>query len=77
MNSNHNKLQFKKGEKAAILSALIVAVLSIMKGIIAILSGSVALLASTIHSLSDVFSSLLFRCARTAAMRFPKIKEKN
>lgn len=57
MNNKQHYLRFKKGEKAAMLSAVIVAALSVMKGIIAVLSGSVALLASTIHSFSDIFSS--------------------
>ena len=58
MDDKHHHLRFKKGEKAAMLSAVIVAALSVMKGIIAFLSGSVALLASTIHSFSDIFSSI-------------------
>jgi cation diffusion facilitator family transporter len=58
MNTKQRYLQFKKGEHAAKLSAVVIAALSIMKGIIALLSGSVALLASTIHSFSDIFSSI-------------------
>jgi cation diffusion facilitator family transporter len=49
---------FRKGEKAAKLSAFVLFALSALKGIVALLSGSVALLASTIDSFSDIFSSM-------------------
>lgn len=49
---------FRKGEKAAKLSALVLFALGALKGIVALLSGSVALLTSTIDSFSDIFSSI-------------------
>jgi len=58
MNNGQHNPQFKKGERAAKLSALIISVLSLVKGIIAFFSGSVALLASAIDSFSDIFSSI-------------------
>ncbi len=49
---------FRKGEKAAKLSAFVLLMLSSLKGIVALISGSVALLADAIHSFSDIFSSI-------------------
>jgi len=54
---DENRLSFRKGEKAAKLSAIILLALGTLKGIVAIVSGSVALLAGAIDSFSDVFSS--------------------
>lgn len=48
----------KRGEKAAIESALVMVILSLMKGVVGIVSGSVALLADAIHSFSDIFASI-------------------
>jgi divalent metal cation (Fe/Co/Zn/Cd) transporter len=53
-----NGISFRKGEKAAKLSAIILIALGTLKGIVAIGSGSVALLAGAIDSFSDVFSSI-------------------
>jgi cation diffusion facilitator family transporter len=58
MNNNQHNLRFKRGEKAAKLSAVIISVLSVLKGIIAFVSGSVSLFASAIDSFSDIFSSI-------------------
>jgi cation diffusion facilitator family transporter len=55
--SEKNQL-YRKGERAAILSATILLAFSILKGIVSIISGSVALLADTIHSFADIFSSI-------------------
>jgi cation diffusion facilitator family transporter len=49
---------FKKGEKAAKFSAVIILALSISKALLSIASGSVALLADSVHSFADVFSSI-------------------
>lgn len=48
--SEKNQL-FRKGEKAARLSIIVLLVLSVSKGIVALASGSIALLADSIHSL--------------------------
>lgn len=55
---DEKSLLFKKGEKAAKLSAIVLLAFSVMKGVVAIVSGSVALLADAIHSFADVFSSV-------------------
>ena len=65
-----NRISFRKGEKAAKLSAIILLALGILKGIVAIVSGSVALLAGAIDSISDVFSSI----AVWAGLRIAKKK---
>jgi cation diffusion facilitator family transporter len=49
---------FKKGEKAAKFSAVIILTLSISKALLSIASGSVALLADSFHSFADIFSSI-------------------
>jgi cation diffusion facilitator family transporter len=49
---------FKKGEKAASLSAFVLLAVTILKGIVSLISGSVALLADSIHSFADIFSSI-------------------
>jgi cation diffusion facilitator family transporter len=49
---------FKKGERAALLSAAVLLILSVLKGAVSLISGSVALLADSIHSFSDIFSSV-------------------
>jgi len=67
---DENKIPFRKGEKAAKLSAIILLSLGTLKGIVAIISGSVALLAGTIDSFSDVFSSI----AVWAGLRIAKKK---
>jgi len=53
-----NRLSFKKGEKAAKLSTIILLALGILRGIVSFTGGSVALLAGTIDSFSDVLSSI-------------------
>jgi cation diffusion facilitator family transporter len=53
-----NRLSFKEGEKAAMLSTIILLSLGILKGVVSFTSGSVALLAGTIDSFSDVLSSI-------------------
>ena len=65
-----NRISFRKGEKAAKLSTVILLALGTLKGIVAIVSGSVALLAGTIDSFSDVFSSI----AVWAGLRIAKKK---
>lgn len=55
---SENRISFKKGEKAAKLSTIVLLALGILKGIVAVVSGSVALLAGTIDSFADVFSSI-------------------
>ncbi len=65
-----NRISFRKGEKAAKLSAIILLALGTLKGIVAIVSGSVALLAGAIDSFSDVFSSI----AVWAGLRIAKKK---
>jgi cation diffusion facilitator family transporter len=55
---DENTIPFRKGEKAAKISAIILLAIGTLKGIVAIISSSVALLASTIDSFSDVFSSI-------------------
>lgn len=67
---DENRISFRKGEKAAKLSAIILLALGTLKGIVAIVSGSVALLAGTIDSFSDVFSSI----AVWAGLRIAKKK---
>ena len=67
---DENRRSFRKGEKAAKLSAIILLALGTLKGIVAIVSGSVALLAGTIDSFSDVFSSI----AVWAGLRIAKKK---
>jgi cation diffusion facilitator family transporter len=49
---------FRKGERAAIVSAAVLLAFSILKGIVSAISGSVALLADSIHSFADIFSSI-------------------
>jgi cation diffusion facilitator family transporter len=49
---------FRKGEKAAIISAAVLLAFSILKGTVSVISGSVALLADSIHSFADIFSSI-------------------
>jgi len=64
-------LLFKKGEKAAELSAIVLLAFSILKGIVAIISGSVALLADSIHSFADIFSSVAVWAGLKLAQRKP------
>jgi cation diffusion facilitator family transporter len=47
-----------KGEKAAKISAYVLAILTVLKGTAAVFSGSVALLAGTTDSFSDILSSI-------------------
>ena len=49
---------FRKGEKAAIISAAVLLAFSLLKGTVSVISGSVALLADSIHSFADIFSSI-------------------
>jgi len=49
---------FKKGERAAFLSASVLLAFTILKGLVSLISGSVALLADSIHSFADIFSSI-------------------
>jgi len=49
---------FRKGERAAILSAAVLLAFSLLKGTVSVISGSVALLADSIHSFADIFSSI-------------------
>jgi cation diffusion facilitator family transporter len=58
LENDENRLSFKKGEKAAKLSTIILLALGILRGIVSFTSGSVALLAGTIDSFSDVLSSI-------------------
>lgn len=51
------RIDFKKGEKAAIYSSLINLLLAIIKAIIGFLSGSITLIADSIHSFSDIAAS--------------------
>ena len=67
---SENRISFRKGEKAAKLSTIVLLALGILKGIVAVVSGSVALLAGTIDSFSDVFSSI----AVWAGLRIAKKK---
>lgn len=67
---SENRISFRKGEKAAKLSAIVLLALGTLKGIVALVSGSVALLAGAIDSFSDVFSSI----AVWAGLRIAKKK---
>ena len=67
---------FRKGEKAAKLSAAVLLAFSVLKVIVAIISGSVALLADSLHSFADIFSSVavwagLKLVQRKPSERFP------
>jgi len=55
---DEKKLLFKKGERAAIISAVVLLAFSLLKGTVSVISGSVALLADSIHSFADIFSSI-------------------
>jgi cation diffusion facilitator family transporter len=55
---NEKNQLFRKGERAAIISAAVLLAFSILKGTVSIISGSVALLADSIHSFADIFSSI-------------------
>jgi cation diffusion facilitator family transporter len=55
---NEKNQLFRKGEKAAILSAAVLLAFSLLKGTVSVISGSVALLADSIHSFADIFSSI-------------------
>ena len=55
---DEKKLLFIKGERAAVISAAVLLVFSILKGTVSLISGSVALLADSIHSFADIFSSI-------------------
>ena len=66
-----NRLSFRKGEKAAKLSTIILLALCILKGIVSLTSGSVALLAGTIDSFSDVFSSVAVWAGLNIAKKKP------
>lgn len=49
---------FKQGERAAMLSAVVLLTITVLKGTVSLVSGSVALLADSIHSFADIFSSI-------------------
>ena len=53
-----NASVFKHGERAAIFSALILLMTTILKGVISLISGSIALQADSVHSFADIFSSI-------------------
>jgi cation diffusion facilitator family transporter len=55
---NEKNQLFRKGERAAILSAAVLLAFSVLKGTVSVISGSVALLADSIHSFADIFSSI-------------------
>jgi cation diffusion facilitator family transporter len=55
---NEKNQLFRKGERAAILSAAVLLAFSLLKGTVSVISGSVALLADSIHSFADIFSSI-------------------
>jgi cation diffusion facilitator family transporter len=55
---NEKNQLFRKGERAAIISAAILLAFSLLKGTVSVISGSVALLADSIHSFADIFSSI-------------------
>jgi cation diffusion facilitator family transporter len=55
---NEKNQLFRKGEKAAIISAAVLLAFSLLKGTVSVISGSVALLADSIHSFADIFSSI-------------------
>ncbi len=55
---NEKNQLFRKGERAAIISAAVLLAFSILKGTVSVISGSVALLADSIHSFADIFSSI-------------------
>jgi len=55
---NEKNQLFRKGERAAILSATVLLAFSLLKGTVSVISGSVALLADSIHSFADIFSSI-------------------
>ena len=55
---NEKSQLFKKGERAAILSAAVLLAFSLLKAEVSMISGSVALLADSIHSFADIFSSI-------------------
>jgi cation diffusion facilitator family transporter len=55
---NEKNQLFRKGERAAILSAAVLLAFSLLKGVVSVISGSVALLADSIHSFADIFSSI-------------------
>jgi cation diffusion facilitator family transporter len=55
---NEKNQLFKKGEKAAVISAVVLLAFSLLKGTVSVISGSVAMLADSIHSFADIFSSI-------------------
>jgi cation diffusion facilitator family transporter len=55
---NEKNQLFRKGERAAILSAAVLLAFGLLKGTVSVISGSVALLADSIHSFADIFSSI-------------------
>jgi cation diffusion facilitator family transporter len=52
------RINFKKGEKAAVYSSFVNLLLAIIKGVVGFFSGSIALIADSIHSFSDIVASL-------------------
>jgi cation diffusion facilitator family transporter len=55
---DENNQLYRKGERAAVISAAVLLAFSILKGTVSVISGSVALLADSIHSFADIFSSI-------------------
>lgn len=68
---NQRSVYFRKGEKAAEISAVALFAFSLLKGVVAIISGSVALLADSIHSFADIFSSIAVWAGLKLAQRKP------
>jgi divalent metal cation (Fe/Co/Zn/Cd) transporter len=67
---NEKNQLFRKGERAAVISAAILLAFSLLKGTVSVISGSVALLADSIHSFAVIFSSI----ARALNEKFPEIR---
>ncbi len=65
------KLSLKEGERAALLSSWVTALLAVSKGLAGFLSGSVALLADALHSFSDIFGSAAVWLGLRIAQRKP------
>lgn len=69
-----NRIELKKGEKAALSSSLINLILAVIKGIVGLFSGSIALIADSIHSFSDIVASLAVYIGLRLSRRKPDEK---
>jgi len=65
------KLSLKEGERAALVSSGVTALLAVSKGLAGFFSGSVALMADAVHSFSDIFGSAAVWLGLRIAQRKP------